>query len=354
MSSDLSDDSVTASDEELEHAAGHPGAQTNGEGPRGAAVNGSAPAVGAAAAEAAAKPLTAAAAADREAEAALLAGELTQDAALLQLQVNELLAEVRPASIKSTSWLGYIQQLRSALGAIKPREVPGTLLSGFIRDLGLNPDEVSLPFEPPAAVEAIGSFPLHCCLSGSSPPAVLDVAVNMPASCLHKKDNLNYKYHARRALYLAVLSKALAKTPAFSQQRLDALQGDPTRPALLLHLPAPAPTLRLLVVPPRDLFPVHKLAPDRNNIRWVTRQQPAAHKGQAAAAAAAPAQLPLLVPAGRPLPPCSSSPSAPRPQGRKTPLLDRRSDRRLASPLGAPLERTPTLLPKRPAPLVQQ
>ncbi|KAI8473415.1 MAG: Nrap protein [Monoraphidium minutum] len=257
----------------------HPKATSNGV----HAAAGAAAGPSAAAALAAAAAAAAATAADREAEAALLAGELTSDAALLQLQANDLLAEVRPRPLKAQAVAGVLQQLRAALASAKPREVPGTLLPGFIRDLGLQPEEVSLSFAAPAAVEAVGSFPL-----GASPGpggGVLDVAVVMPEACLHRKDHVNYRwYHARRALYLAALSRHLARSPAYATQWLEPHMADPARPALLVELESPRLTLRLLPVPPRGAFAAHKLAPDRNNVRWVTR---GAAAGAAVAAAAA-------------------------------------------------------------------
>jgi U3 small nucleolar RNA-associated protein 22 len=45
---------------------------------------------------------------------------------------------------------------------------------------------------------------------------------------------------------------------------------------LLVHLASPALTLRVMPVPPAGAFPLHKLAPDRNNVRWVARGGPAA------------------------------------------------------------------------------
>lgn len=108
------------------------------------------------------------------------------------------------------------------------------------------------------------------------------------------------RYHAKRALYLAQLSQYLAAHPAFSaaQQQATALQGDPYRPALLLHLDTAALStllqqqsaqtaargsntaaaagafgstgliLRLLPTVGLDCFDLAKLAPSRNNIRW--------------------------------------------------------------------------------------
>lgn len=51
---------------------------------------------------------------------------------------------------------------------------------------------MSLSFAPPAAVEAVGSLPLGAQPATGRP--VLDVAVTMPAACLHKKDHVNYRW----------------------------------------------------------------------------------------------------------------------------------------------------------------
>lgn len=115
------------------------------------------------------------------------------------------------------------------------------------------------------------------------------------------------RYHAKRALYLAQLSQHLAAHPLFrtAHQQLTALQDDPYRPALLLHLSTPALSqllqqqqqqpartsahrggsngtaaaaaaafgsaglvLRLLPAVGLDCFDLTKLAPTKNNIRW--------------------------------------------------------------------------------------
>ena len=102
--------------------------------------------------------------------------------------------------------------------------------------------------------------------------------------------------HGRRALYLTVLSQALAAHEAFAKQQLSAVDGDPTRPALLIHLSAgrgasaaagagAGLSLRLLLTLPSDAFPLAKLAPGRNNVRWAgapAAAQPAAANGVAA------------------------------------------------------------------------
>lgn len=47
-----------------------------------------------------------------------------------------------------------------------------------------------LDFRAPAAVQLVGSYPLDLL---TAPDVVVDVAVQLPGSCLQKKDHLNYR-----------------------------------------------------------------------------------------------------------------------------------------------------------------
>ena len=83
------------------------------------------------------------------------------------------------------------------------------------------------------------------------------------------------RYHAKRALYLGHLAQAVEGLAGVSALEWESFQGDPRRPALVLHLsPEAAPaghSLRLLPVPPAGAFPAPRLGPDRNNLRTAVR-----------------------------------------------------------------------------------
>ena len=171
-------------------------------------------------------------------------------------------------------------------------------------DLGISdPKEVSLSFRPPSDVTTIGSFSLRSMVHSkveSTKLRTIDVAVEIPADCLFKKAYLSYRYHARRALYLSVISKHLSDKSkfgdAFQSQELCAVIDDPTRPALLLF-PSPTKTatkkssglqvpagfcIRLIVVISHNAFVPSKLGPDRNCIRWFSSPPTPASKGKEA------------------------------------------------------------------------
>jgi U3 small nucleolar RNA-associated protein 22 len=187
-------------------------------------------------------------------------------------------------SSSQTSIERFVNDLAKSLAAIPEQEVRGDSASGFLIDLGCSPDEVSLLFKPPSATSLIGSYPLRSMIRTSKGSNVVDVAVEVPADCLFKKAYLSYRYHARRALYLSVVSKHLSEK-GLVRQELCAVKDDPTRPALLLF-PSQAPAqaakkasdrlqvpngfvMRLVLVISHNAFVPSKLGPDRNSIRWM-------------------------------------------------------------------------------------
>ncbi|GFR51741.1 hypothetical protein Agub_g14187 [Astrephomene gubernaculifera] len=96
------------------------------------------------------------------------------------------------------------------------------------------------------------------------------------------KAHLNYRYHARRAVYLMAIARHLRDVSysLFGEQRLEALHGDPTRPVLVLQPPkAGGYSLRILPSIAPATFALPRLAPDRNGVR--THCKAAAGKGAA-------------------------------------------------------------------------
>lgn len=80
-----------------------------------------------------------------------------------------------------------------------------------------------LPFAPPTSVSIVGSHATDTAVQGDN---VVDVAVQLPASCFEHKDHLNHRYHAKRALYLATLSQQIRKQPAYADQHWGVFNDD--------------------------------------------------------------------------------------------------------------------------------
>ena len=96
----------------------------------------------------------------------------------------------------------------------------------------------SFQFLPPSTIEAIGSY-VHNSLivkSASKSSIVVDLLVEMPRLCIHKKDYLNNEYIEKRAIYLCYLAKKLKQTPEYVLE-FSHLNDTTTNQAVLLVKP---------------------------------------------------------------------------------------------------------------------
>ena len=72
-------------------------------------------------------------------------------------------------------------------------------------------------FLPPTTIDTIGSYAHNSLIvkSASKNSIVVDLLVEMPRLCIHKKDYLNNEYIEKRAIYLCYLAKKLKQTPEY-------------------------------------------------------------------------------------------------------------------------------------------
>ncbi|GLC36668.1 hypothetical protein PLESTM_000487400 [Pleodorina starrii] len=166
-------------------------------------------------------------------------------------------------------------------------QVPMSIAKGFVEALGGNPKD-SLTVKPPAAVTLVGSYAARAV---ARPDTTVDVAVQLPTDFLAPKAHLNHRYHVQRAVYLLAVARHLRDVSysLFGEQRIEALHGDPARPALVLQPPkAEGFSLRLLPVAAPSAFALPRLAPDRNGVRSHCKAAAAGGGKSPAAAAAGP------------------------------------------------------------------
>jgi len=73
-------------------------------------------------------------------------------------------------------------------------------------------------FIPPTFIQTIGSYIYNGLIVKSSNKisAVIDLLVEIPRICIHKKDYLNNEYMQKRAIYLCYLAKKLKYSLEFS------------------------------------------------------------------------------------------------------------------------------------------
>ena len=91
-----------------------------------------------------------------------------------------------------------------------------------------------ISLSPPTSVRVIGSFLVR---TQCRPGINVDLAVEIPKSCLHEKDYLNHAYFAKRAVYLGYLASHLSQlSDVVCGASYVIVDGDRMRPALQLEL----------------------------------------------------------------------------------------------------------------------
>lgn len=76
----------------------------------------------------------------------------------------------------------------------------------------------SFQFLPPIVIQPIGSYTYNSLIVKSSNKisTIIDLLVEIPHICIHKKDYLNNEYIEKRAIYLCYLAKKLKYSLEFS------------------------------------------------------------------------------------------------------------------------------------------
>ncbi|OQR88216.1 nucleolar protein 6 [Achlya hypogyna] len=191
----------------------------------------------------------------------------------LQLQTEQLLEEVAVDYGKFAAVGVALHALKACFDALPAQHVTASCVAMAGLPVRHFLKEVSLPFAPPARLDIVGSYTLRHGISLGG-PVVVDVAVEMPASCFLPKDILNYRYHDKRNLYLGVLAGALQALEfdgGRASVRAASFHGDAAKPILVLQLPkkvkGAAVHIHIYPVVAADCFDAAKLNPGRSNLR---------------------------------------------------------------------------------------
>uniref|UniRef100_A0A8C0EK39 Nucleolar protein 6 n=1 Tax=Bubo bubo TaxID=30461 RepID=A0A8C0EK39_BUBBB len=175
----------------------------------------------------------------------------------------------------------FLHEINSLLSAIP--ETPETELT----DQAWLPRGVKVPFlqvpfsvkgrfrfVPPTELKVVGSYLLGTCIK---PEINVDVAVTMPREIFQDKDNLNQRYHRKRALYLAHIAQHFSKEKLFGSVKFAYMNSNHLKPILLLRPQGKDEkmvTVRLHACPAPGLFKPIRFYPSKNNVRtaWFMEQ----------------------------------------------------------------------------------
>ncbi|KAJ6378798.1 hypothetical protein OIU78_028927 [Salix suchowensis] len=192
----------------------------------------------------------------------------------MDFKVSELINEVQidhsPAFTKHVN--DTVSSIRNSIDKIPDNlVVTGEEAAGFVRDVGA--DKVEFKFKKPKSIEIGGSYSIKCVVK---PDISVDLFIQLPKECFHEKDYLNHRYHAKRFVYLCVISKSLKSDSSFAKVEWSTLQNEARKPVLLVYPAdklAEVPGFFVRIIPTaKSLFNAAKLDLKRNNVRALNQE----------------------------------------------------------------------------------
>ncbi|XP_019423401.1 PREDICTED: nucleolar protein 6 isoform X2 [Lupinus angustifolius] len=185
-----------------------------------------------------------------------------------ELKITELLKEVQVHHSPNFTKLvdDTVTAVKESIEKIpNDFKVTADLAPKFVRDIGA--DKVEFKFKKPSFIKIGGSYSIQTL---ARPQVNIDLIVRLPKECFHEKDYLNYRYHAKRCLYLCLMKKYLEKSPSIGKVEWSTLQNEARKPLLIVYpaakLPA-VPDVFVRITPSAtSLFSISKLNLKRNNI----------------------------------------------------------------------------------------
>ncbi|KAF2144618.1 uncharacterized protein K452DRAFT_245617, partial [Aplosporella prunicola CBS 121167] len=206
---------------------------------------------------------------------------------MFKLQVDDLLEQIRPKHGKrEASAEKALRELKAIIEQIPAREAQS--IPDAERNL-IKQSKVAVPFPhprppkdakytleyaKPAAINAVGSYPLKTQARTGSDLAI-DLVVMMPPTLFQDKDYLNYRYFYKRAYYLACIASGVkgAKGHGF-KLTFDHLNGNELQPIIVVEGSGGEDDLsnlkyRIHIIPvvQDGTFPEDKTLPEKNCIR---------------------------------------------------------------------------------------
>ncbi|KAG1467061.1 hypothetical protein G6F55_000072 [Rhizopus delemar] len=214
---------------------------------------------------------------------------------IFKLEIEELMTEINMSYEKHKTLEKALHTLKATFDSI-PNGKPMKLVD-FANNL-LKKNKVAVPFpdpqpspdalhsfafEKPSSIHIVGGYALKT-VAKTKTPFTVDVAVEMPNSIFQEKDYSNYRYFHKRACYLSVLATALQASKKKFEIEYSTLNGDFRRPILLVK-PAGDKSdvdfsktkciIRILPSVDLGVFPKHRLAPAKSNVKTSADNSPA-------------------------------------------------------------------------------
>ncbi|XP_004925060.2 nucleolar protein 6 [Bombyx mori] len=195
---------------------------------------------------------------------------------LFRLQVEEILQEVKVKEKVEKRFLQWFTDFKNHLDSIPTDDTEYDLTEHTLTKKikvklpiseELKKTKCVFKFHKFETVDIVGSYALGCAINSK---LVVDLQITVPSQTYTKNDSINYRYHKKRAAYLAYIASYLSKSDIIVDLNYSFINGCETKPILILkpagklqnHL-----SVRINLVCDTDTFKLHRFSPKRNNLR---------------------------------------------------------------------------------------
>lgn len=126
-------------------------------------------------------------------------------------------------------------------------------------------------------VEIVGSYAIGCSISSK---LCINLQITVPADTYTKNDSINYRYHKKRAAYLAFIASHIKSHESVTDINYTCLNGSRTKPVLDVTPSGKLNkylTVRIDLMCENEAYKLHRFSPLRNNLReaWLFGEESA-------------------------------------------------------------------------------
>ncbi|CAF0827834.1 unnamed protein product [Rotaria sordida] len=211
---------------------------------------------------------------EQDLEITYFESEITYHSTVTKMKVNALLNEVTLKESQRSEIDQFIEEISNELksipqGKIRHLSKMSEWLEKFDIKIPLSFSKMKKKFQfiPPTIIQIIGSYTYDGIIVKSSNKisTIIDLLIEIPRICIHKKDYLNNEYIEKRAIYLCYMAKKLKYSLEFTH-----LNDTTLNQAVLLVKPNEKSSfaIRILLAPEQDYFNEKRLLPTSSNLRW--------------------------------------------------------------------------------------
>lgn len=195
---------------------------------------------------------------------------------LFRLQVDEIIEEVKVKEKTEKRFLQFFTEIKTHLLSLPEDgteyDLSEQTLSKKLKlklpvSGQLSKTKCIFKFHKFSNVEIVGSYALGCAINSK---LRVDLQITVPNETYTKNDSINYRYHKKRAAYLACIAAHLSKLESIEELQYSYINGSETKPVLDFK-----PTgklgnnlsVRINLTCEIDAYKLHRFSPERNNLR---------------------------------------------------------------------------------------